>query len=268
MKLAIFLATLYSIITTTLAATACSINSGQNGVCISTASCKSGGGKSEAGHCPGSADIQCCTYGSCTASGVAGLCQSTSSCKQTSTPGLCPGPADIQCCHGSGGASCGTPTVNAATLTLIKEFEGFSPRPYKDPDGHPTIGVGHLCSSASCSEIPYSIPLSVSDGEKLLQSDLKVARTCITKDVHVKLNANQFGALVSWAFNVGCGGAGSSTLVKRLNAGENPNTVAGEELPKWNKGDGGVLPGLTRRRKAEVDLFKTGGSGPALPPSC
>lgn len=155
----------------------------------------------------------------------------------------------------------------------------------KDPDGHPTIGVGHLCSSASCSEIPYSIPLSVADGEKLLQSDLKVnlslflpsstttdakwvARTCITKDIHVKLNANQYGALVSWAFNVGCGGAGSSTLVKRMNAGENPNTVAGEELPKWNKGDGGVLPGLTRRRKAEVDLFKTGGSGGALPPSC
>lgn len=60
-----------------------------------------------------------------------------------------------------------------------------------------------------------------------------------------------------------------STLVKRLNAGENPNTVASEELPKWNKGrkDGKlvVLPGLTARRAKEVVLFRTTTSSPALP---
>lgn len=44
----------------------------------------------------------------------------------------------------------------------------------EDPDGHPTIGYGHLCSTPSCSEIPYSIPLSESDGAKLLQDDLAV----------------------------------------------------------------------------------------------
>ena len=38
--------------------TSCTVNSGQNGVCISTGSCSSGGGHSEAGHCPGAADIQ------------------------------------------------------------------------------------------------------------------------------------------------------------------------------------------------------------------
>jgi GH24 family phage-related lysozyme (muramidase) len=45
----------------------------------------------------------------------------------------------------------------------------------KDPDGNPTIGYGHLCSSASCSEIKYSIPLSKADGDKLLQDDLAVS---------------------------------------------------------------------------------------------
>jgi len=38
----------------------------------------------------------------------------------------------------------------------------------------------------------------------------------------VTLNANQYGALCSWAFNEGCGNVGSSTLISRLNAGEDP----------------------------------------------
>jgi GH24 family phage-related lysozyme (muramidase) len=84
----------------------------------------------------------------------------------------------------------------------------------------------------------------------------------------VTLNANQYGALVSWAFNVGCGAARSSTLVSRLNAGQDPNTVAREELPRWNRGNNAVLPGLTRRRGAEVVLFTTPAAGVALPFPC
>jgi hypothetical protein len=65
-------------------------------------------------------------------------------------------------------------------------------------------------------------------------------------------------ALTSWVFNVGAGAAADSTLRRRLAAGEDPNTVVREELPRWNKGGSGVLPGLVRRRAAEVALF-TGG---------
>lgn len=79
------------------------------------------------------------------------------------------------------------------------------------------------------------------------------------------LNANQYGALVSWAFNVGGANVQSSTLLRRLNAGEAPNTVIAEELPKWNKAGGQTLPGLTRRRAAEVSLAKTATSVGALP---
>lgn len=82
------------------------------------------------------------------------------------------------------------------------------------------------------------------------------------------LNANQYGALVSWAFNVGCGASGSSSLIRRLNQGGDPNTVASEELPQWNKGNGQVIPGLTRRRAAEVNLFKTPTEVGALPVGC
>jgi hypothetical protein len=58
---ATLLVALSFIFSTALAATTasgCSISNGQNGVCISTGSCNSSGGKSQAGHCPGAADIQ------------------------------------------------------------------------------------------------------------------------------------------------------------------------------------------------------------------
>jgi len=51
---------------------------------------------------------------------------------------------------------------------------------------------------------------------------------------------------------VSCGSAEDSTLAKRLNKGKNVNTVLAEELPKWVHGSGEVLPGLVRRRDAEV----------------
>lgn len=101
----------------------------------------------------------------------------------------------------------------------------------------------------------------------MTDKSLQRFQNCITLDTtsNVVLNANQYGALVSWAFNVGCGATGSSTLIARLNNGEAPNTVAAEELPKWNKGGGQVLPGLTRRRAEEVELHRTATSVGALP---
>ena len=84
----------------------------------------------------------------------------------------------------------------------------------------------------------------------------------------VKLNANQYGALVDWAFNEGCGNVGSSTLISRLNRGEHPNTVIEQELPKWVYSSGVKLPGLVTRRAAEVKLAKVANSVKALPAAC
>ncbi|KAF2727746.1 family 24 glycoside hydrolase [Polyplosphaeria fusca] len=166
--------------------------------------------------------------------------------------------------------ACVGPNVNAATVALIKEFEGFVASPSPDPIGLPTVGYGHLCQTSGCSEVPYSFPLSESTATQLLASDLKSPQQAITLDTasSVVLNANQYGALVSWAFNVGNGNAGSSTLIKRLNAGEDEGTVIAQELPKWNKAGGETLPGLVRRRAAEVDLAQTATSVGALPVGC
>lgn len=84
-------------------------------------------------------------------------------------------------------------------------------------------------------------------------------------DPKVALNENQWAALVSWTFNEGCGAAETSTLVKRLNAGDKPETVAAAELPKWVYAGGHELPGLVRRRNAEIELFKTTSEKQAFP---
>ncbi|KAH7014243.1 lysozyme [Microdochium trichocladiopsis] len=164
-------------------------------------------------------------------------------------------------------AACDIPEVNSATVNLISEFEGFRADIYTDPTGNPTVGYGHLCADSSCSDVSYPIPLSQANGKALLADDLYTPEECITMMTNsgVTLNLNEFGALVSWAFNMGCGAARGSTLVKRLNAGEEPQTVIAQELPKWVYGNGEVLPGLVRRRDAEVDLAQTATSAPALP---
>jgi lysozyme len=87
----------------------------------------------------------------------------------------------------------------------------------------------------------------------------------LTTGSAVTLNDNMYGALVSFSFNVGNANFESSTLLKRLNAGENELTVIEEELPKWNKAGGKPLAGLTRRRSAEVALAETATSEGALP---
>ncbi|KFY43893.1 hypothetical protein V494_01769 [Pseudogymnoascus sp. VKM F-4513 (FW-928)] len=166
----------------------------------------------------------------------------------------------------SGGGSCKAPKSNAATVDLIAEFEGFVPNVYTDATGHATVGYGHLCQKSKCSEVPYHIPLTKANGKKLLASDIGVYEKCVTAMLNskAKLNLNQYGALVSLTFNMGCGAIKSSAIVTRLNKGEKATTVISGEFPKWVHGGGKVLPGLVRRRKAEVALAKKT-AGKALP---
>ncbi|KAJ2279683.1 hypothetical protein IW141_006767, partial [Coemansia sp. RSA 355] len=113
----------------------------------------------------------------------------------------------------------------------------------------------------------YKFPLSQTTAKQLLSDDLPKYTACLAGYLNskVKLNDNQLAALTSWTFNVGCGNVKTSTLIKRLNNGENPNTVAGQELPNWRKAGGQVMQGLVNRRKAEIKLFKTASSKQAYP---
>jgi|GWRWMinimDraft_9_1066018.scaffolds.fasta_scaffold00492_2 GH24 family phage-related lysozyme (muramidase) len=142
-------------------------------------------------------------------------------------------------------------SISKAGLSLIKEFEGCRLTSYTCAAGVLTIGYG--------STGPHVTPgktITQAEADALLLKDVARFEKGVDDLITVPLKQCQFDALVSFAFNCGNGALEESTLRKRLNAGEDPNTVAKEELPRWtNKG----LAGLVRRRTAEVNMFCSGG---------
>lgn len=182
----------------------------------------------------------------------------------------------VKKCGGGGGGTTPAPsgsgpclTLNAAGTKLVKEFEGFVKSPAPDPIGLPTVGYGHLCQTKGCGEVKYKFPLTEATATQLLNDDMPKYTKCLAKAINdkVKLNDNQWAALASFTFNMGCGAMADSSIIRRLNAGEDKNKVVSEEFPKWVNAGGKKLAGLVRRRNAEIALFKTASSKQAHP-SC
>uniref|UniRef100_UPI000225FC22 lysozyme n=1 Tax=Paracoccus sp. TRP TaxID=412597 RepID=UPI000225FC22 len=96
--------------------------------------------------------------------------------------------------------------------------------------------------------------ITKADARTILTRDLPRYEADVTRLVRVPLNENQFGALVSFTYNLGAGNLTSSTLLRKLNAGDYAGAAA--EFPTWNKAGGKVLNGLVRRRAAERALFE------------
>lgn len=134
---------------------------------------------------------------------------------------------------------------------LIKEFEGVSYVPYDDVAGKLTVGVGHLLKKTD----NFKYPLTEAQVDALLEQDLSYAESAVNQAVCVNINQNQFDALVSWTFNLGGGNLLKSTLLRLLNDGLFKE--AANQFLRWNKAAGKEVAGLTRRRKAERELFLT-----------
>ena len=132
-------------------------------------------------------------------------------------------------------------------LDLIRQFEGLRLAAYKCPAGVPTIGYG------TTRGVKMGMTVTKDEAEKLLQADVTPFSDRINKLVKVKLNQNQFDALVSFVYNVGSGAFADSTMLKLIN--QNLLDDAANQFIRWNRANGEVLPGLTRRRMAERDLF-------------
>lgn len=143
-------------------------------------------------------------------------------------------------------------------LNLVISFEGLYLNAYKCPAGVWTIGYGHT-GKVGKDCIRSGMEITKAKAISLLKSDMKQFEKSVASLVKVPLNQNQFDALISFAFNVGSGSLKSSTLLKKLNKKDYKG--AAEQFLVWNKArvNGKLieLPGLTRRRKAERELFLT-----------
>lgn len=151
-----------------------------------------------------------------------------------------------------------TNTVNKATLDLIKAFEGKKLTAYLDPIKIWTIGYGHTTAAGPPAVVP-GMTITSDEAAAILAVDVGKFSAGVAKYVKVPVNDNQFGAMVSFAYNVGVGAFSRSTLLKKVNAGDFVGASA--EFMKWTKAGGVVLKGLIRRREAERALFlsKTAG---------
>ncbi len=111
-----------------------------------------------------------------------------------------------------------------------------------------TIGYGHT------SSVHGGQTITEKDAEELLRKDLMWFEKEVNRLISCSLSQHEFDAIVSFTFNTGSGALGDSTFRRRMNAGENKARCFREEFPKWVNGSNGPLPGLVRRRDAEVQL--------------
>lgn len=135
-----------------------------------------------------------------------------------------------------------------AGITLICEFEGFSPVIYKDVAGLDTIGYGHLLRAGEVFN-----RISEEEAKELLQKDLCTAESAVTKLITAPLSQKQFDALVSFTFNLGSGTLQNSTLRQKLNRQQYAD--APTEIKRFVYAGGKMVKGLVIRREAEATMF-------------
>ena len=132
-------------------------------------------------------------------------------------------------------------------IALIKEFEGLRLKAYLCPGGVWTIGYGHTAG------VKPGMLISKAQAEEYLKADL-IAFERYLNVLGLALNQNQFDALVSFIYNVGTGNFSSSTLLRKVRANPQDNSIMDEFL-RWVYSKGRVLPGLQRRRLREMKLY-------------
>ena len=133
-------------------------------------------------------------------------------------------------------------------LDLIRKYEGLKLAAYVCPGKKLTIGYGH-----TGPDVKSGKKINVEEANALLQKDVQRFEHAVNELVTAPMTQGMFDALISFSFNLGAGSLKGSTLLKKLNADD--REAAAEEFLKWNKANGKVLAGLTKRRECERELF-------------
>jgi lysozyme len=150
-------------------------------------------------------------------------------------------------------------TPSQSCKKLIQQFEGCATRTpdgsfeaYPDPasGGDPwTIGWGSTGAQIKKGVVWSQQQCDDHFDAHVLEFGSKVAAAI----GGAPTTQDQFDAMVSLAYNLGVGNLQSSTLLKKHKAGD--YTGAAAEFARWNKAQGKVMPGLTKRRAAEAALY-------------
>lgn len=151
--------------------------------------------------------------------------------------------------------------VDLAGDLLVKPFEGYARRL---PDGgcaaYPDPGTGREPWTIGWGCTGPDISKTTTWTQEKAQTELNKHLIYFYKEL-LKLSPSlasapdiKVAAVISFAYNCGLGNYRISTFKKRIDAKD--WTGASQEILKWNKAAGRVLPGLTRRRQAEALLLQ------------
>lgn len=145
--------------------------------------------------------------------------------------------------------------VVAVAVPTVAVWEGKENVGYRDIVniasncyGHtgPDVVVGRAYSDAQCARLL---------ADDALNHAFQIS-DCISDPVEERLPSKTYAAFVSFSYNVGTGAFCSSTMARKVNAGD--FVGACNELPRWNKAGGRVVNGLVRRRADEQRLCLEG----------
>lgn len=149
-------------------------------------------------------------------------------------------------------------SLSDAGLNFILGEEGFVPYAYNDPAGHATFGVGHLIHLGNVTAADRakwgtrSNPKSRAFVLDVFKADLKKYVDAVNAAVKVDKSQKMEDAMVSLAFNIGTGGFASSSVVRRLNAGDRDG--AANAFLLWDN------PSMLRKRRERERALFLGGS--------
>jgi lysozyme len=146
-------------------------------------------------------------------------------------------------------------TLSQAGAQMIGQFEGLRLTAYYDQVNVLTIGYG-TTNAVLPASMKFGPGTTITAAQALQYLQYAVNTTFAPKVnafVKVAINQNQFDSLVSFAYNLGAGNLGASTLLRMLNAGNFAG--AQQQFLLWNKAGGVVARGLTNRRLSEATNF-------------
>ena len=140
-----------------------------------------------------------------------------------------------------------------AMLDMVKYHEGFQAVASVGDDGRLTVGYGF--TREDIPDLDHGDVMSKRRASELLEKLLLVKYgRMVDERVKTRLEPCQRAALISFVYNVGPSAFEDSDLRRFLNRGDFKS--AAEEMMRWNKMKGRRMKGLSRRRAAEVAIFK------------
>lgn len=134
--------------------------------------------------------------------------------------------------------------TNQAAIDVIKERKGLKLEAYTGPGSQLLIGYGHS------ADVTQGMTISTEEAEALLRDDLVIIEQDVKKKLRVRVNENEFGAMVLLAYDIGTCAFGSSSVLRELNGGD--RAAAADAFLFWNKIR---RDGQTEHRKRERELF-------------